>query len=117
MKASGIFLDAGSTSTKAYIYEWEHKTTTNLPLISLSLASDNVPRTLKIRPGSYPFFFFSSFLILVLLNFLRESLGIATIEPNVTRVATYLEPIIEWAQSIIPKNKLSTTGIYFQVNI
>eukprot|EP00026_Physarum_polycephalum_P005545 Phypoly_transcript_05580.p1 GENE.Phypoly_transcript_05580~~Phypoly_transcript_05580.p1 ORF type:complete len:484 (+),score=42.03 Phypoly_transcript_05580:293-1744(+) len=86
----GILLDAGSTSTKAYIYEWEHKTTPSLPFVSVSMSHDKVPRTLKTRPG------------------------IGTLSPNVTEVGNYLEPIVDWADSIIPKDKKASTPIYFQ---
>jgi len=86
----GIILDGGSTSTKAYIYEWEHKTAPTLPYVSLSMSYDNIPRKYKTRPG------------------------IASITPNTTAIATYLDPIIEWASSIIPKHKMSTTPIFFQ---
>jgi len=86
----GILLDAGSSSTKAYIYEWEHKTTASLPSVSLSMPNDNVPRIYKTRPG------------------------IGTLPPNITSIGNYLEPIIEWATSIIPKDKHSSTPIYLQ---
>jgi len=86
----GIILDAGSTSTKAYIYEWEHKTTNSLPNVRVSMASDKVSRTYK------------------------ESPGIASIDPNSTSVAWYLDPIVEWASSIIPEDKRSSTPLYFQ---
>jgi len=86
----GIIMDAGSTSTQVYIYEWERKINNYLPTITVSLSEDNVARIYKARPG------------------------IAELEtPNVTAVGAYLDPILEWASSIIPDNKQGDTPIFF----
>lgn len=86
----GIIMDAGSSSTKAYIYQWEHKTSILLPVISLSLNDDNVLQQYKVSPG------------------------IAFLAPNYSRVGDYLDPIIEWAKSIIPDHRIKYTPIFFQ---
>jgi hypothetical protein len=115
----GIFLDAGSTSTKAYIYEWEHKISTGVPYISLSMSDDNVPRTYKARPGtrikSPPFPPSSVSITKSFMPLPLHALGIGSISPNSTAVGQYLDPILEWADSIIPDDKKSSTPIYFQV--
>lgn len=85
----GIVFDAGSTSTKAYVYEWEHKTTAFLPMVSLSMSDDKVPRTYRVRPG------------------------IGTLNPNATTVSSYLDPLMDWACALIPNEKKSSTPIYF----
>jgi len=86
----GIILDAGSTATKAYIYEWAHKTTQVTPFVLLSMSKDNVPRTYKVPTG------------------------IASIYLNSTEVSKYLDPILDWAYSVVPHKKLSATPIFFQ---
>jgi hypothetical protein len=57
----------------------------------------------------------SIFIAILRFLFLTLLKGIGTLPPNITSIGNYLEPIIEWATSIIPKDKHSSTPIYFQV--
>lgn len=86
----GIILDAGSTSTKAYIYQWRHKTETFIPFVSLAKSDSDVPFTYSATPG------------------------MISLLPNYTHVGDYLEPILSWASSLIPKHSISSTPIFLQ---
>lgn len=86
----GIILNAGSTSTKAYIYQWQHKTQNFIPPISLGKSKSKEPYIYMIQPG------------------------VDSLNPNVTAVGEYLEPILSWARALIPKKSVSKTPIYMQ---
>lgn len=91
VKDRGIVLDAGSSATRAYIYQWHHKTTRWLPYISVSMSDKYEPYTKKVRHGiaSLPSF-------------------------NETVVEEYLQPLLEWAHDKIPDDIAPSTPIFLR---
>lgn len=85
-----VFLDAGSSGTRAYIYQWDHKTTNTLPWVSIPTDDNDKPYIKKIEPGI-------------------TSLG----DPR--SVGAYLTPLLDWAEDTIedlPYASVSSTPIY-----
>jgi len=96
-----ILLDCGSTGTRAYIYQWHHRTSNTLPPIGIATIENGedelIPQTMEIHPG------------------------IDTFADNPSGVTDYLQPLIDWAHdqleelphaySPVPIHLMATGGL------
>eukprot|EP01012_Entosiphon_sulcatum_P005852 TRINITY_DN126_c0_g1_i1.p1 TRINITY_DN126_c0_g1~~TRINITY_DN126_c0_g1_i1.p1 ORF type:complete len:895 (+),score=160.71 TRINITY_DN126_c0_g1_i1:104-2788(+) len=87
----GLTLDAGSSGTRVYIYQWAARTNASFPIVVG--APNQVNQTawsLKISPG------------------------ISAFPNNLTGLCPYLQPLITYAKSKIPTSQQASTALYLK---
>jgi Golgi nucleoside diphosphatase len=85
----GIIIDAGSSGSRIYLYEWPERLDKTLPLVEQASINQTVVST-------------------------KTSISLESFATNPTSVSTSLSPLITYVQKYLPKNKWSTTPIYLK---
>jgi len=92
----GVMLDAGSSGTRAYVYSWPHRKANTVPIVN-SAEDVGIVQERSLQNG---------------LTSSEVKPGIARI--NASLVATYLQPLVDWAKTVVPAARVASTPIYLR---